>query len=127
MSRPAIQILKLDWQNSQTLGPDVVAAVKKLKSGEGPDLLTQGSTDFLQTLFRNDLVDEINISLFPLMLGKGKKLFGDGASPGALKLVSSKVSAPASRSTNTSATATSSPARSNSNSRPKRSWRGAGT
>lgn len=85
-------VLKLDWQNSQTLGPDVVAAVKKLKAGEGPDLLTQGSTDFLQTLFGNDLVDEINISLFPLVLGKGKKLFGDGASPGALKLVSSRVS-----------------------------------
>ena len=45
--------LKLDWQNSQTLGPDVVAAVKKLKDEEGPDLLTQGSTDFLQTLFRH--------------------------------------------------------------------------
>ena len=54
--------------------------------------MTQGSTDFLQTLFRHDLVDEINISLFPVVLGKGKKLFGDGPSPGALKLVSSRVS-----------------------------------
>ncbi|MBB3148737.1 dihydrofolate reductase [Phyllobacterium trifolii] len=84
--------LKLDWQNSQTLGPDVVAAVTKLKSGQGPDLLTQGSTDFLQTLFKNDLIDEINIFMFPLILGKGKKLFSGNAFPGALKLVSSKVS-----------------------------------
>jgi dihydrofolate reductase len=84
--------LRLDWQNSQTLGADVVTAVKKLKSEDGPDLLTQGSTDFLQTLFRHDLVDEINVSIFPVVLGKGKKLFGDGASPTALKLISSKVS-----------------------------------
>ena len=84
--------LKLDWQNSQTLGTDAVAAVKKLKGEEGPNLLTQGSTDFLQTLFRNDLVDEFYISFFPVVLGEGKKLFGNGAFPAALKLVSSKVS-----------------------------------
>jgi dihydrofolate reductase len=85
-------MLKLDWQNSRTLGADVVAAVEKLKSEEGPDLLTQGSTDFLQTLFRHDLVDEINVSIFPVVLGKGKRLFGEGASPAALKLISSQVS-----------------------------------
>lgn len=83
---------KLDWQNSQSLGSDVVAALRKLKSEDGPDLLTQGSTDLLQTLFRNDLVDEMYVSIFPVVLGKGKKLFGDGASPMALKLVSSKTS-----------------------------------
>lgn len=83
---------RLSWQNSQMLGADVVGALKTLKSGNGPDLLTQGSTDFLQTLFKNDLVDEIHISFFPLVLGKGKKLFGDGAFPGTLKLVSSRVS-----------------------------------
>jgi dihydrofolate reductase len=64
--------LKLDWQNSETLGTDVVAAVNKLKGEEGPDLLTQGSTDFLQTLFRNDLVDEHYISFFPIMLEKAR-------------------------------------------------------
>ncbi|WEX76143.1 dihydrofolate reductase family protein [Sinorhizobium numidicum] len=84
--------LKLDWQNSQTLGSDVLATLRELKSEDGPDLLTQGSTDFLQTLLSNDLVDEMNISLFPLVLGKGKKLFGSGTVPTALKLVSSKVS-----------------------------------
>jgi dihydrofolate reductase len=84
--------LKLSWQNSQTLDTDVAAAVKKLKGEDGPDLLTQGSTDFLQTLFRNDLVDELYISFFPIVLGKGKRLFGDGAFPAAFKLVGSKVS-----------------------------------
>ncbi|MCA1370025.1 dihydrofolate reductase [Bradyrhizobium sp. BRP14] len=84
--------LKLTWQNSQTLGPDAVATLKRLRDEDGPDLLTQGSTDFLQTLFSNDLVDEMYISFFPIVLGKGKKLFGRGAMPTALKLVSSKVS-----------------------------------
>ena len=85
-------IFKLEWQNSRTLGADVVAAVKTLKSEEGPDLLTQGSTDFLQTLFTHELVDEINASIFPVVLGKGKRLFGEGSSPAALKLISSQVS-----------------------------------
>jgi dihydrofolate reductase len=84
--------LKLAWQNSHALGSDAVAAVRKLKQEDGPDLLTQGSTDFLKTLLESDLVDQINISFFPLVLGKGKKLFGDTAFPTALKLVSSKVS-----------------------------------
>ena len=54
--------------------------------------MTQGSTDFLQTLFKNDLIHEINIFMFPLILGKGKRLFSGDAFPAALKLVSSKVS-----------------------------------
>jgi dihydrofolate reductase len=83
----------LSWQNSQTLGTDAVAGVRRLKAGEGPDLLTQGSCDFLQTLLKNDLVDEINVSIFPVVLGAGKKLFGEGAAPAALKLVGSRVSA----------------------------------
>ncbi|MEO3432193.1 dihydrofolate reductase family protein [Inquilinus sp. CAU 1745] len=84
--------LELGWKNSRTLGADAVAGVKKLKGEDGPNLLTQGSTDFLQTLFRNDLVDEIYISFFPVVLGKGKRLFGDGASPAAFKLVGSRTS-----------------------------------
>ncbi|THK37216.1 dihydrofolate reductase [Ensifer sp. MPMI2T] len=83
---------KLGWQNSQSLGSDVVAALKKMKREDGPDLLTQGSTELLQTLFRNDLVDEMYVNIFPVVLGRGKKLFSDGASPMALKLVSSKAS-----------------------------------
>jgi len=83
---------RLDWQNSQSLGADVVSAVSRLKQEEGPDLLTQGSTELLHTLFKHDLVDEIQLSIFPVVLGTGKRLFGDGISPGALNLVSSKVS-----------------------------------
>ncbi|WLR98055.1 dihydrofolate reductase family protein [Shinella sumterensis] len=80
------------WQNSRTLGADAVAAVKALKGGDGPDLLTQGSPDFLRTLFENDLVDEINVFVFPVILGKGKRLFGDASFPRALTLESSRTS-----------------------------------
>lgn len=80
------------WQNSRTLGPDVVARLRKLKVEDGPNLLTQGSTELLQTLFRHDLVDELYVSVFPVVLGGGKKLFADGAAPIALTLESSKTS-----------------------------------
>ena len=77
----------LDWQNSQLLGDDTVGALKKLKSEDGPDLLVQGSSGLLQTLWQNSLVDEFSVLTFPLVLGKGKRLFADGASPTGLKLI----------------------------------------
>jgi dihydrofolate reductase len=80
---------KLDWNNSQWLGEDTVASLKKLKSGDGPDLLVQGSGDFAQTLWRHGLADELVAMIFPLLLGKGKRLFGDGVAPMGLKLVQS--------------------------------------
>jgi dihydrofolate reductase len=83
---------KTTWQNSHVLGPDTIAAVRKLKSEDGPDLLTQGSTELLKALFENDLVDEINVFTFPVILGKGKRLFGDTSFPRALTLVHSRAS-----------------------------------
>ena len=83
---------KLSWQNSHNLGPDAIAAVKKLKQQEGPELLTQGSMDFLKSLFAHGLVDELSILTFPVVLGKGKRLFGETSLPGAWKLVDSKTS-----------------------------------
>lgn len=84
--------LELAWQNSHPLGADAIAAVRELKNREGPDLLVQGSTDFLQSLLANDLVDEITLFSMPLLLGSGKRLFTDGACPRALRLVGSKAS-----------------------------------
>jgi dihydrofolate reductase len=81
---------RLTWQNSQLLGEDIVASLKKLKGEDGPDLLVQGSSDLLQTLWRSDLVDEFSVLIFPVVLGKGKRLFGNGAIPVALKLVKSQ-------------------------------------
>jgi dihydrofolate reductase len=84
--------LKLDWENSVSLGPDAVAAVRGLKAEDGPDLLTQGSSDFLQSLFEADLVDELTVLTFPVMLGSGKRLFQGRSAPHGLKLISSLVS-----------------------------------
>ena len=79
---------KLAWQNSHWLGEDAVASLKKLKSEDGPDLLVQGSSDFLQTLWKNSLVDEFRVLVFPVVLGHGKRLFGDVQFE--LKLISAK-------------------------------------
>lgn len=79
---------RLAWQNSQLLGADIVASLKRLMSGNGPDLLVQGSSNLLQTLWTNGLVDEFSVLTFPVVLGKGKRLFGDGAVPAGLRLVS---------------------------------------
>jgi dihydrofolate reductase len=83
-------IPKLTWQNSQLLGRDVVASLKKLKGEDGPDLLVQGSSDLLRTLWKNGLVDEFSVLIFPVVLGRGKRLFGEGAIPAGLKLVKSQ-------------------------------------
>ena len=82
----------LTWKNSVAIRGDVVAEIVKLKQGDGPDLLTQGSSVLLQTLIEHNLVDEFRLLTFPLVLGPGKRLFGAGAKPGALKLTETKVS-----------------------------------
>ena len=81
---------KLAWQNSRLLGDDVVAALKEIKAADGPDLLVQGSSDLLQTLWQHSLVDEFSVLIFPLVLGKGKRLFGSGTTPAGLRLVKSR-------------------------------------
>src|SRR5690349_13907646 len=82
----------LTWQNTQWLGEDIVAALRRLKQEDGPDLLIQGSGNLIQTLLANGLIDEIRLMIFPLLLGKGKRLFDDGAMPAAFKLVKSQAS-----------------------------------
>ena len=82
----------LTWVNSVALNGDVAAQVAELKRGEGPTLLTQGSSVLLQTLIAHDLVDEFRVMTFPVLLGPGKKLWGSGVHPAALKLSSTKVS-----------------------------------
>jgi dihydrofolate reductase len=81
---------KLSWQNSRWLGQDIVASLQTLKGKDGPDLLVQGSSELLQTLWRHGLVDEFSVLIFPVVLGKGKRLFGDGAVPVGLTLVKSQ-------------------------------------
>jgi dihydrofolate reductase len=81
-----------EWENSVFLKGDVVKALKKLKEEDGLDLQVWGSGNLAQTLLKNDLVDELKLKTFPVLLGKGKRLFGDGVIPAAFELVESKVS-----------------------------------
>jgi dihydrofolate reductase len=83
---------ELEWQNSQLLGHDVPAAVRALKEDDGPELQVHGSGDLIQTLLRHGLVDEIRVYIFPLVLGSGKRLFGDGAIPAGFEVAKAKVS-----------------------------------
>jgi dihydrofolate reductase len=81
-----------DWQNSVFLKGDIVEELKKIKEQDGPDLQVYGSSNLAQTLLKNDLVDELWLKIFPITLGRGKRLFEDGTTPAAFKLTESKTS-----------------------------------
>ena len=82
----------LEWQNSRALGPDIAAAMRELKHGDGPDLLTQGSSDLVHQLLATDLVDELRLLVYPVLLGRGKRLFDDHAQASAFRLDESRTS-----------------------------------
>ena len=84
---------KTQWNNSTLLHGDVVAAVAALKSAPGLDLQIIGSANLIQTLQSARLIDEYNVWTFPVVLGRGKRLFEAGAKPGALRLAASLTSA----------------------------------
>ena len=82
----------LAWDRSVLIEGDVAEGIAALKEEDGPELQVHGSGDLVQTLLRHSLVDEWQLLTFPVVLGQGKRLFGDGAAPASLQLVSSTVS-----------------------------------
>lgn len=82
----------LDWNNSTLLSGDVVDAVSRLKRQEGNDLQIIGSANLIQSLQSASLIDEFNIWTFPVVLGRGKRLFESAAKASALRLVSTQTS-----------------------------------
>jgi dihydrofolate reductase len=80
---------KTDWKNVSFLSS--VDDIKKLKDSEGSDIKVHGSGNLAQTLFKNDLVDELHLMTFPITLGGGKRLFGEGTIPAAFTLMDSLV------------------------------------
>ncbi|OFW60214.1 MAG: riboflavin biosynthesis protein RibD [Candidatus Solincola sediminis] len=84
--------MEFTWEKSVLLQGDVVEAIKELKAQDGPDIQVYGSGNLIQTLFRNDLVDELWLKIFPITLGMGKRLFAEGTIPAAFTLVDSQTS-----------------------------------
>ncbi|MDO8335283.1 MAG: dihydrofolate reductase family protein [Candidatus Saccharibacteria bacterium] len=82
--------LGLPWQKASLISGDVVAKLKSLKAEDGPMLQVQGSANLAQTLFKHDLVDELWLKTFPVLLGNGKKLFAEGTIPAAFELIETK-------------------------------------
>ncbi len=82
-------IKKSGWKNSFFLRS--LADIKNLKNSKGGDIKVWGSSELVQLLLKNDLVDELWLKIYPLTLGKGKKLFGRGTIPAAFKLTESLV------------------------------------
>jgi dihydrofolate reductase len=83
---------RVDWNNSTLITGDVAEYVATLKSQDGPEIQVHGSPGLIQTLLEHDLIDEYRMWIFPVVIGTGKRAFGDGTIPAALKLVDSKAS-----------------------------------
>lgn len=85
-------LTSFQWNNSVSLGSDIVASITALKTQPGLDLQIIGSGNLIQTLQAASMIDEYNIWTYPVVLGQGKRLFEKEAQPTALRLINSKVS-----------------------------------
>ena len=85
----------LEWNNSTLIEGDVAEEVSRLKEQPGKDILVFGSAQLVRTLMGHDLIDEYRLMVFPIVLGKGKRLFGDVGETRALRLVDTKPVGPA--------------------------------
>lgn len=79
-----------EWNNSTVLSGDLAEAVTKLKAEQDGDIFVHGSAQLVQALLENDLVDELRLMVFPLVLGSGKRLFGETSDKKGLRLADSK-------------------------------------
>ena len=80
----------LAWDNSQRI--DGLEALRAIKQGDGPDLVIQGSSILYPQLIEADLLDELTLMMSPVILGEGKRLFGEGTPPATLKMTDHRVS-----------------------------------
>lgn len=84
--------IDLSWDESILINNDVVAKLKSLKEQDGPMLQVYGGGELMQTLLKNDLVDELWLKIFPQTIGTGKRLFAEGTIPAAFELIKSQTS-----------------------------------
>ena len=85
-------LTSVEWETAELLQGDVGDAVRKLKTEDGGELQVHGSAGLIQTLLKEDLVDELRLIVFPVVLGEGKRLFGDGAIPRTWRLTAQATS-----------------------------------
>jgi dihydrofolate reductase len=85
-------LTELDWENSKLIEGEVPDGIRALKQQDGPELQVHGSANLIQTLLEHELIDELRVMIFPLVLGKGKRLFDGGTAPAGLDVSSSEVS-----------------------------------
>jgi dihydrofolate reductase len=83
---------RVDWNNSTLIKGDVVKEIARLKESNGPEIQVHGSCNLIQTLLKNNLLDELHLWIFPVAIGKGKRLFGEGTNPTGFKVLDSKTS-----------------------------------
>jgi dihydrofolate reductase len=83
-------LTSVEWDTARLIEGDVGDAVRKLKAEDGGELQVHGSAGLIQTLLKEDLVDELRLIVFPVVLGQGKRLFGDGAVPRTWRLSTHK-------------------------------------
>jgi len=83
---------KLEWNNSMLVTGDTPREIRKLKEQGGPDIQVHGSSALIQTLLKNDMVDEFWLKIFPVTIGSGKRLFGEGSLHVSFKLLCSDIS-----------------------------------
>lgn len=84
-------LTELEWKNSTLIKPDVPSGIRALKAQDGPELQVHGSANLIQTLLEHGLIDELRLKIFPLVLGTGKRLFGNGTVPAGFELASGRV------------------------------------
>ncbi|HVO61130.1 MAG TPA: dihydrofolate reductase family protein [Terriglobales bacterium] len=80
----------LAWGPFEALGPDLVEDVRRIKASGGPDLILSGSSTLTSTMLEHGLADEVVLLVYPVLLGKGKRFFAEGAPPRAFELASTK-------------------------------------
>lgn len=85
-------LTKADWENTTLISRNVVKEISELKRQAGPEIQVHGSGNLIQTLLKNVLIDEFRVWTFPLTVGGGKRLFGEGTIPAGLKMADFKIS-----------------------------------
>ena len=83
-------LTSVEWETADLLGDDVPGAIRALKEKDGGELQVHGSAGLIQTLLAEDLIDELRLIVFPVALGQGKRLFGEGTIPRSWRLLTSK-------------------------------------